>query len=191
MRILISVAVLVSLVACGKSDKANEAPTATGSTAPTPPLENTAAAIPTPPATGGKQACAYLSEADASSIIGQPMKHQNDYDDSCEILPVKEEDADDGQPYLTIAFKLTPASTGAYDYANSQKSPTKTAVDGVGDKAVQDNVMPGLVQISVAKGSKSFLITVTDRGYHNKPPTDGAKLLSMAKAAATKVASKL
>lgn len=188
MRILISAVVLVSLVACGKSDKDKEAPATTGSAAAAP-KEHTSAAAPATPPAGGKKACGYLSEEDASSIMGQPMKHKNDYEDSCEILPANQ--ADDGPPGMSIMLNIDAKSTSTYDYMNGQASPTKAPVDGVGDRAVLDHAMPGLVQIAVAKGSRSFLITLTDPTLLGKPPADSAKLGPMAKAAAAKVASKL
>ncbi len=174
--------VLVVAAGCGKSDSSKQSP-APSTTAP---AGSAAAADPAPapaapaaaadPATTG--ACALLTAAEASEIVGVPMKIVEPQENSCFWAWTEQTDANRGMSIEVKTYK----DPGAYDAMAKNK--LAKPIEGIGDRAVTNSLGKQLVQVSFAKGSKSALINLSDE-------KDNPDLPQKMNAIATKVASRL
>ena len=174
--------VLVVAAGCGKSDSkqspapSTTAPTGSAAAADPAPAAPTAPAAAADPATTG--ACALLTAAEASEIVGVPMKIVEPEENSCFWAWTEKTNEHHG---ISIEVK-TYKDAGMFDTLAKRKS--AKPVEGIGDRAVTDALGKQLVQLAFAKGSKSALINISDE-------KDNPDLAQKMNAIAAKVSSRL
>ena len=171
---------LITAAACKKGEKRDE-PEATGPATPsTPHLTGTdeqprKPTTTAPPAGAAVKFCTMITSDEVAAIMGEPMKINDDSDDSCEYIGPE----DEGKHAYTVAFKALAYTPG---YAKSDGA-TKQ-VEGLGDRATEETMADKLSQLQVAKGSKALLVNVSTR-------TGDPALSTKSKAIATKILTKL
>ncbi|HYS55272.1 MAG TPA: hypothetical protein VER58_16065 [Thermoanaerobaculia bacterium] len=163
---------LLVITGCAKKE-----PTAVSDTsASSPPGTATSATQSAPAAAQSTGACSYITEAEATVILGQPSKYRSTEGTSsnCIIDPVS------GQG-ISVDFTIERNSRGIFDFLSTQKGAEK--LSGLGDQAVWTGGK-GMGQLAVVKGGNSMNLTISD--FSGK-----TELKPMGQAVAQKLLAKL
>jgi hypothetical protein len=150
---LIAVPSVFVVVACMKgpdraaTDRAPAAPSSTASAA----------------STSARTGCNYLSEAQASSALGQPSRYRprQPTPAGCTIEPA----SGDVFHGTTVDFRVAPG-TAQYDFLAAQKDADK--ITGLGDRAVWLGAGRTRGNLAVVRGNTAVLITITDLSGHRQ-----------------------
>jgi hypothetical protein len=137
----------LGVVACLKGpDRPANAP---ASSAPS----STAAASAAPARNG----CSYLSEAQASSALGQPSRYRprQPTPAGCTIEPA----SGDVFHGTTVDYRVA-QGTAQYDFLAAQKDADK--ITGLGDRAVWLGAGKNRGNLAVVRGNTALLVTITD-----------------------------
>jgi len=152
---LVCVPSVFVVVACmkGPDRSATERTTTASST-------GTAATRASAPARNG---CSYLSEAQASSALGQPSRYRlrQPTPAACTIEPA----SGDVFHGTTVDFRVAPG-TAQYDFLAAQKDADK--ITGLGDRAVWLGAGSTRGNLAVVRGNTAVLVTITDLSGHRQ-----------------------
>ncbi|HET9708065.1 MAG TPA: hypothetical protein VFP39_07160 [Gemmatimonadales bacterium] len=144
--------VLVAL-SCGESK--NRIETARGPVA----VSSTSTATSVPARNG----CSYLTEAQASSALGQPSRYRlrQPTPAGCTIEPA----SGDVFHGTTVDFRVA-QGTAQYDFLAAQKDADK--ITGLGDRAVWLGAGTTRGNLAVIRGNTAVLVTITDLSGHRQ-----------------------
>ena len=151
-RVTFVAAVLCALAfGCAKEEAVTEdTATAIGESAPAPETASQ------PPAAEPRGACSYITEAEATEVLGQPSKYRsNDGGSNCIIDPVTEHSG------MSVDFKVTD-DLSAYTFHAGNASAEK--IPGVGDEAVWVPMGDSMGFLAAKKGSMAVVATASTMG---------------------------
>lgn len=153
-RVLIACAVIA---ACGPGRKDE----ARAPAPPAAPASSTATATATaPPARNG---CSYLTEAQATTALGQPSRYRprQPTTAACTIEPA----SGDVFHGTTVDYRVT-QGTAQFDFFAAQKDAQK--ITGLGDRAVWLSAGKTRGNLAVIRGSTVVSLTITDLSGHRQ-----------------------
>jgi hypothetical protein len=170
-RLAIITTVVLSLLACAKTETAPEAakPANTNTTATTASVEEVA----TPSGQVMGEPCSMFTVADATAAFGQPMQAGQQSNNSCEIMSV-----DRAANAVTLNYRI---SDSPVMYAAMSASGTQ--VTGLGEKALW---VPNAKQLIVLKGGRELQLAIIGTSY-----VDDAKVRPKAEEIAKKIVAQM
>jgi hypothetical protein len=123
----------------------------------------TASSTTTAASAPGRNGCSYLSEAQASSALGQPSRYRprQPTPAGCTIEPA----SGDVFHGTTVDFRVAPG-TAQYDFLAAQKDADK--ITGLGDRAVWLGAGSTRGNLAVVRGNTAVLVTITDLSGHRQ-----------------------
>jgi hypothetical protein len=143
--VVLAAALTLATMACGGA----QTPAATADRPKTP-----AAATEASPPQATRGVCSYITEAEASEILGQASKYRSEDDSSnCIVDPVSENPPEG----LSVDFSLENGD-GSYSYLLGEKA---EPIDGLGDRAAW---LPTTGMLAVVKGSRTVSLTISSFG---------------------------
>ena len=124
---------------------------------------NAAAGTATAPSAPARNGCSYLSEAQASSALGQPSRYRprQPTPAGCTIEPA----SGDVFHGTTVDFRVA-QGTAQYEFLAAQKDADK--ITGLGDRAVWLGAGKTRGNLAVIRGNTAVLVTITDLSGHRQ-----------------------